>query len=97
MSEKKQWETRDMTGSAFVNRRKQKDTHPDYTGEIRVNGQLYWLNVWQKQTQSGDAWFSYGVNPKEALPQQTTPPAAPPKPQVQQQPAQTTSDDDIPF
>lgn len=90
MSEpKKQWETRENTGSAFRNKRKQKDTHPDYTGEINIEGKLYWLNTWEKRTQNGDVWYSHSVNPKEDKPSQQSAPAATP---MQQQ-----LDDTVPF
>lgn len=91
MSEKKQWETKNNSGSAFKNRRKQKDTHPDYTGEIRVNNELFWLNVWVKETQAGDPWFSYSVSPKEerSANVDSFKPKAQPEPEV--------NDDTIPF
>lgn len=63
--EKKKWETKPGTGSAFVNRRKQKDTHPDYTGEMNIDGKLHWVSIWVKTTQSGDNWMSISFNPKE--------------------------------
>lgn len=64
--EKKKWETKPNTGSAFKNRRKQKDTHPDYTGEMLITEPgLYWFNMWEKRTQSGDPWFSASLNRKE--------------------------------
>ena len=63
--EKKQWETKPNTGSAFVNRRKQKDTHPDYTGELNIDGKLLWVSIWVKQTRAGDNWMSIATNPKE--------------------------------
>ncbi len=66
MSEKKKWETKPNTGSAFVNKRKLKDTHPDFTGEILVTEPgLYWFSMWEKRTQSGEPWYSVGLNPKE--------------------------------
>lgn len=66
MSEQKKWETKPNTGSAFVNKRKQKDTHPDYTGEILVTEPgLHWFNIWVKETKDGQPWFSVSVSPKE--------------------------------
>jgi hypothetical protein len=92
MSEKKQWETRDMSGSAFLNKYKQKESQPDYKGDIRVRGELLKISAWQRQTRSGDVYFTYSVEPKdESLPQQTKPPVE------QQAPQQPVMDDDVPF
>lgn len=95
MTEKKKWVTKPNSGSAFVNKRKQKDTHPDFTGEMLVlEPGLYWFNMWQKQTQEGDPWFSVALSPKEDR-------SATASVQVEVKPAQaqqpTVSDDEIPF
>jgi hypothetical protein len=67
MSEdKKVWETKDLSGSAFPNRRKMKDTHADYVGEARVPAPgLYWMNIWAKTTKGGEVYLSVTFNPKE--------------------------------
>ncbi len=87
MSEQKKYETRELSGAAFYNRRKLKETHPDYTGEVRVNGQLYWLSIWEKRTQGGDTWYSVGLNPKED--RSAAPASAPAQ--------QSIRDEDTPF
>lgn len=58
------YEQRDNSGSLFVNDRKERDNHPDYSGTIMVDGKLYWLSAWEKQGQRG-AFFSLSVKPKE--------------------------------
>lgn len=88
MSEQKKYETRELSGSAFRNRRKQKETHPDFTGEARINGQLYWVSIWEKRTQSGDPWYSIGLSVKEDRP--VEPAAAAPA-------QQAIIDDETPF
>ena len=94
MSEQKKWETKPNTGSAFTNRRKQKDTHPDFTGEILVTEPgLYWFSMWEKRTQAGDPWFSIGLKPKEDRP---AAPASQPAAQPAAQ-SQPIDDDSIPF
>jgi len=90
MSEQKKYETRELSGSAFRNRRKQQETHPDFTGEVRINGQLYWFSMWEKRTQGGDPWYSVGFNVKEDRPAATGATGAPPVPQQR-------LDDDTPF
>jgi hypothetical protein len=56
----------DNTNSGIVskNKRKEKDTHPDITGSINVEGREYWLSGWQKQGQSG-TFYSLSVKPKD--------------------------------
>ena len=56
---------KDMTGSLFANTRKTKDTHPNMTGSIRINGVDYWLSGWTK-TKDGNKWLSISVQEKES-------------------------------
>lgn len=51
-------------GSLFDNDKKEKETHPDFTGSINVDGKEYWLNGWKKTSKTGKRFFSLSVNPK---------------------------------
>ena len=82
------WETRENSGSMFKNTRKERETHADMTGEINVNGTLYWLNGWRKIDKNGNAWLSLSV--KEKVPRNDQAP-------VQNGNAKDILDDDIPF
>ena len=53
-------------GVLFKNDRKDKDTHPDYRGNIKVDGQEYWLSAWIKAGKSGK-FMSISIKPKEEL------------------------------
>ena len=51
-------------GALFKNDRKEKDSHPDYTGNINVGGEEFWLSAWVKE-KNGDKFFSMALKPKD--------------------------------
>jgi hypothetical protein len=71
MAEKK-WDNTN-SGALFNARdKKQKDTWPDYSGQINVEGKDYWLSAWIKTSRTGDKFFSLAVRPKKAVVAQRT-------------------------
>lgn len=85
----------DNTNSGLLakNKRKEKDTHPDYSGSINVEGVEYWLSGWLKTGKensklAGEKFFSLSVRPKD---QQRAPAPAPTPPPPDE------FNDDIPF
>lgn len=77
-------------GVLFKNDRKEKDSHPDYKGNINVGGEEFWLSAWIKEGNKGK-FMSLSISPKEEQqkPAQTKQAA---------KPAPAASDlDDIPF
>lgn len=59
------FELKEGSGSLFKNDRKEKDSHPDYRGEILIDGQLYWINAWVRDGKRGK-FFSLSARPKDA-------------------------------
>lgn len=58
------YEAKPNTGILSKNQRKEKDTHPDITGSINVDGKDYWLSGWAK-TGSNGTFYSLSVKPKD--------------------------------
>lgn len=46
-------EKRDMSGVLFKNNRKEEDRHPDYTGDVTVEGKTWRLAAWIKEGKAG--------------------------------------------
>lgn len=78
------FEQKDGQGSLWKNDRKEKDTHPDLTGQIMVEGKMYWISGWAKVHESRGKWLSLSVKPKD---QPTAQPSAKP----------ADGDDSLPF
>ena len=104
------FEPKDMSGTLFENDRKEKDSHPDLTGKVLVNGVAYWLSGWNKTAANGKPFVSLALKPVEApkvakAPEHKPVPRPQPKPQppapTQNRPVSGTGfddmNDDIPF
>lgn len=63
------YEKKHGDGALFKSKNKKTDKHPDYTGDIYLDGTLYWLSAWVKNTKNGDKFLSVSVGgekkPKE--------------------------------
>ena len=81
------YELKDGQGSLFKNDRKESERHPDYKGEINVDGELYWLSAWVKDGKKGK-FLSLSIKPKEDIGSNSKPPS-------RRQEADT--DSDLPF
>lgn len=83
-------------GSIWKNKKKEKDTHPDFTGSLDVGGVAYWVNAWKrKEDASPDApALTFSVRPKEAKADHQNERPAPAKAQTR---SREETDDFIPF
>lgn len=64
------------TGILSRNDRKEKDTHPDFKGQINIEGREYWLSGWVKTKKDNSGkFFSLSVTPKDSAgaPRQSAP------------------------
>lgn len=60
------YEQKDNTGSFFKNDRREKETHPDYKGTVKIGGVEYWQSAWVKEV-NGRKYFSQSFTPKEQV------------------------------
>ena len=60
------FEQRDNSGAMFKNQRKEKDTHPNLTGTAMIDGVMYYVNGWTKESKKdgGDRWISMSFKKK---------------------------------
>lgn len=52
-------------GALFTNKRREKDSHPTFTGRINVEGRDYWLSAWGKTSKAGEKFLSLSVQPAD--------------------------------
>jgi hypothetical protein len=54
-------------GSVWRNEKKDKDTHPDFTGSLNVAGVEYWVSAWKRKdgASAKAPALSFSVKPKD--------------------------------
>ncbi len=77
------YELRDNSGTMFRNKRKEKENHPDWSGDVMVDGVTMWINGWEKKDKNGNVFYSFSFKPKQA--------------KAEQRGGNIGPDDDIPF
>jgi len=55
------FEHKQNSGSLFTNNKKEKDTQPDYTGTLNIDGTLYQISAWNNEAKSGKKYFGLKV------------------------------------
>lgn len=71
------YENKDGEGALFKNDDKKTEQHPDYRGNLKLNGQDFYVSAWIKSSKDGKKkYMSLSVKPKqqrEAPPQDSAP------------------------
>lgn len=59
-------------GSIWKNEKKERDTHPDFTGSLNVGGVEYWVSAWKRKDGASPKApaLSFSIKPKDEQPQQ---------------------------
>lgn len=78
----------DNSGVLYINTRKMTVKHPDFTGNLLLDGKEYWLSAWQKVSKSGQNFITLSARDK------THPPPKPGRP-LKLENKQAVDDDDL--
>lgn len=78
----------DNIGSLSRNRKKEKETHPDFRGSATIEGVAFWISAYINEGEGGGKYFRLYFEPKK------TDPSNPPAPADS---ADIASQPDIPF
>lgn len=86
---------RDNEGAIWGNQKKQKETHPDFTGNATIDGQDYWVSAWKRGENASDRApvLKFAFTKKDAPKDQATYTESKP---AEPDPVQVTNDE-IPF
>lgn len=52
-------------GVLFKNKRKKKESQPDMTGQIEIDGKEYWLSAWYNESKRGMKFIALAATEKE--------------------------------
>lgn len=57
-------------GSIWKNDKKEKDSHPDFTGALNVDGRDYWVSAWKRKEGASDKApaLSFSIKKKDGQP-----------------------------
>ena len=58
------YEMKEGQVTLFKNKNKKEDRHPEYKGEIMINGVLQDIALWVKESAKGEKYFSGKVSAK---------------------------------
>lgn len=58
-------------GAIWKNEDKESDTHPDFKGQLNVNGVEFWVSAWKRKPDASEKSpaLSFSIKPKDERPQ----------------------------
>lgn len=59
------FEMKEGIGYLFINKRKEKDNHPDFKAEMLFQGEMVDVAAWEKTTRKGDRMFTLKMSKKD--------------------------------
>lgn len=60
-----EYELKEGFGNSFINNFKEKDSQPDFTGDILFNGVVLRIASWKKKTTKGETFLSHALEVKK--------------------------------
>ncbi len=86
-------------GTLRKNDKKQEDWHPDYRGQVNVEGADFWIDATLKQWEDGTRYMALKVRRKEPRSDAALAPAPAARAPAREAPRQTRVqlDDEVPF
>ena len=66
MKRKKKMELKNNQGILFQNK-KEKDSQPDFKGELNVDGNVFQIALWKKKSKNDNVYLSVQVEPKKEI------------------------------
>lgn len=62
------FEVNELSGSIFENDKKTNDRQPDFKGNCKIDGTMYWMSAWVKETRAGDDFLSLAFTEQDNQP-----------------------------
>jgi uncharacterized protein (DUF736 family) len=85
------------TGAIFKNKKKEKETQPEYKGTIDVDGVAKEISLWVKKSKAGESYFSVQISEVWKPTQQAQPKQEKPSTTAWQSDTGRVVDDSLPF
>lgn len=55
----------DRNRGALFPQQPETERHPNYKGELDVDGKKFWISAWNKQSKNGNNYKSLSIQPRE--------------------------------
>jgi uncharacterized protein (DUF736 family) len=62
------YEPKEGAGNLFRNDRQENDKQPSHRGEMKIEGKVFRLSAWVRESKKGEKYFSIQATPKDETP-----------------------------